>query len=187
MTDFQISSNLIPAATLTRWQTRARRGALSTLKSLLEFRELVPDFRAEAVLMQAYQDAAKAMMIATDTLRDLMGKIREYPEGQLIFWINNGVSFDHMEKANQLAEIAHKTPAALLNEAVNPGNATGETMTVRELTAYALGEVAQPMKAITYRRVTLWNSLGKFPTTGWDDDKVSRFAEWREAGREFIE
>lgn len=178
---------LIPLTTLDRWRTRARRGALLKLKTLLEFRELVDEYRAEAVLMQAYREAAEAMLISPETLRDDMHKIREYPEMKLVYWIANGVSFDHLEKANALAEIAQKTPAALLDEAIDLGNASGETMTVRELVGHALGEVAQPMKPFTYRRAVIWNQLGKFPTDGWDDGKVSRFNEWREAGKEFLE
>jgi hypothetical protein len=178
---------LIPAETLSRWRTRARRGALMKLKSLLEFRELVDEFRAEAVLMQAYKEASESMLIAVDTLRDDMYKIRDYPADRLVYWLENGVSFDHLERAARLSDVAHKPPAQLLDEAIELGNETGQTMTAAELTSHAMSEVEKPMKLIVYRRTVIYNRLGKFPTTGFDDAKLARFNDWREAGREFLE
>lgn len=179
--------SLIPTETLKAWRGRAKRGALELLDSLCEFREMIPDFKAEAVLMQAYAEASEALMMAPETLRDYVGKVREYPKEQMIYWITNGVSFDHFEKANTLADLAHKPPAQLLDEAINPGNATGQTMTVKELTAYALGEVSQPMKVQVYRFTVLYKQLGKFPSLyGWDDDKAARYGEWLRAGEEFF-
>lgn len=180
---------LIPTGTLDRWRTRARRGALLKLKSLLEFRDLIKTegYREEGVLMQAYKEAAEAMLIAAGTLRDDMANIREYPEDKLIYWITNGVSFDHLEKSNQLAEIAHKAPATLLDECIDPGGEAGETLTVRELTALALGEVPQPMKASTYRLTAIFSQLRKFHTDTWSDDKTTRFNTWLDAGQEFLE
>jgi hypothetical protein len=179
---------LIPTDKYNEWHAIAKRGARELLAILIEFRDvMMPDFKAEGVLMVAYAELAKCLMRSPDTLRDKIGNLRSYPSEKLLYWFDNDISFDHLDKSNQLAELAHKTPARLLDEAVTPGNAIGETMTVKELTSYALGEVAQPMKASSYRLTVILNQLRKFHTDGWEADKVTRFEEWREAGREFLE
>lgn len=178
---------LIPETTLTRWRNRSRRSALETLENLLEFRTLAPEFKAENCLMQAYNEAAESMMMSGETLRDYMGKIREYTAEQLRNWIENGISFDHMEKAARLAEVAHKTPERLLNEALDPGNETGAPMTVREMVTFAMSEVPQQMKAETYHFTVLYERLGKFPNRfGWERNKAERFNSWLEQGKEFF-
>jgi hypothetical protein len=178
---------LIPGEMLDKWRGRARASDLLKLKNLIEFRTLKEEFKIEGVLMQAYKEAAEAMMLAPETLRDLIGKIRNYPEARLISWIENGISFDHLEKANTLAELAHKTPAQLLDEAVEFGNGTGAPMTVRELTSHAMSEVPSALKAITYRRVSIYQQLSRFPTDGWSEEKQARFIKWRDEGKEFID
>lgn len=177
---------LIPTASLTVWRTRARRGALSKLRSLLEFRAMMPDYRDEAVLMQAYKEAAEAMMIAPGTLRDDMARIREYSAEKLVYWLSNGLSFDHLETANRLAEVAKKTPERLLNEAIDPGNATGDAMTVKELTAFATAEIPHSGRGNVYRIVSLFDKLQKeiYKAT-WDELKQARFTDWWSAGEEF--
>ena len=169
------------------WQTRARRGAMLKLESLLEFRDLLSDARAEGhpPIMELYIEAAVPMMISSETLRRDIATIREYSRADLYRWLENGISFDHLDNANQLAEIAHKAPADLLNEAVDPGNATGETMTVRELQSYALGE--RPMPAPMYWVNRLFDSLCKSPTRWqWSEEKAQRWSEWIDQGKEFF-
>lgn len=180
---------IVPAKLAERWTTRARRGALNTLKSLLEFRELVPEYRAENVLMQAYKEAAEYMLISDETLRDLMGKIRNYPEEKLIYWIENGVVFDHMEKANLLYEIAKReSPAELLDEAISVGGENGKTMTVQEMTAFALGVATGKGKKHIFHALPLFERLGKFPNRfGWDEAKTSEYSAWLDAGKRFFE
>ena len=180
---------IVPTGTLDKWATRARRGALYTLKSLLEFRDLIKSegYREEGVLMQATKEAAEAMLMAPETLRDLMGKVREYPKDKLIYWINNGVSFDHMEKANSIAELAKRTPAALLDEAIQIGNPDGKTMTVNEMVSFALGVVDKNKRNAMTHFVPLLERLGKFPTRfKWDSDKTARYNNWLDAGKEFF-
>jgi hypothetical protein len=180
-------STLIPGGVLIKWRARARSSDILKLRNLIEFRALLDEFKAEGVLMQAYKEAAEAMMLAPETLRDLIGKVRSYPEEKLICWIEQGISFDHLEKANTLAEVAHKSPAQLLDEAVSLGNATGSPMTVRELTAHAMGEVQSSQRAFVYRRLIIYKQLSAWPIDSYDDDKRARFAAWRDAGKEFLE
>ena len=180
---------LIPTKFRERTRTRSRRGALSKLKSLLEFRDLVKaeGYREEGVLMQAYKEQAEDMMISPETLRDDMGKIREYPAEKLVYWISNGVSFDHMEKAGRVAELANLTPAALMDEAVTIGNADGKTMTVDEMVSHALGVVETPKRNGIYHFIPLLERLGKFPTRfKWDSEKTERYNGWLDAGKEFF-
>lgn len=181
MTDF------IALETKATWTARARRNAHSKLQSLLEFRALLNDAKAEGYppLMELYAEAAEAMECAIDTLRRDVATIREYSAVDLSNWIVQGISFDHMETANSLAEIAHKAPADLLHEAINPGNATGETMTVKELQAHALGE--RPMPAPMYWVNKVFTALGNFPIRwNWSDEKKQRWNEWLEQGKEFL-
>ena len=180
-------SDHIPAETKSTWTARARRNAHSKMQSLVEFRTLLYDAKAEGYppIMELYAEAAKAMECAVDTLRRDVAAIREYSAPVLSIWIVNGISFDHIETANSLAEIAHKAPADLLNEAIDPGNATGETMTVRELQAYALGE--RPMPAPMYWVNKVLSSLGNFPTRfGLSEEKANRLHELIEEIRELL-
>ena len=167
-------------------RTRAKLGALGELESLLEFREDMDDWKAEGRLMQAYQEQAEDMMIARDTLRRKMTIIRNYTPEDLYRWIENGVSFEHMETANTLAQLAKKTPKKLLDECIELGGHTGnKTMTVDELTAHALGEKKQ--EPVLFRVNDLLSRLGKFPTLlKWDSSKSEKFNSWLEAGREFF-
>lgn len=180
---------LIPEGMRERWRTRARRGALNTLKSLLEFRELIVSegYREEGVLMQAYSEAAEDMLMAPETLRDYMGKIREYPRQTLVYWLSNGLSFDHLEKANSIAELAQRTPAQLLDEAIEVGNENGETMTVNQMVSFALGVVDRQKRSIIYHFIPLYERLGKFPTRfKFDAEKTKEYMQWLDAGRKFF-
>lgn len=180
---------LIPSDMRNRWSTRARRGALNMLKSLLEFRELIVSegYREEGVLMQAYREAADSMLMSPETLRDYMGKVREYPKEKLVYWLSNGLSFDHLEKANAVAELAKRTPADLLNEAIDVGNADGKTMTVDEMVSFALGVVDKPRRSVIHHFIPLYERLGKFPSRfRWDEEKTRRYFSWLDNGKEFF-
>ena len=67
-------------------RVRAKAGALAELESLLEFRELVDEWKAEGVLMQAYTESADAMMITTYTLRRKRSKVRNDATDDLYRW-----------------------------------------------------------------------------------------------------
>jgi hypothetical protein len=177
----------IAAETKATWTARARRNAHSKMESLLEFRTLLNDAKAEGYppIMELYAEAASAMECAVDTLRRDIATIREYSPAQLSIWIVRGISFDHMETANSLAEIAHKAPADLIHEAIDPGNATGETMTVKELQAHALGE--RPMPAPMYWVNRALSSFGGIPQRmNWNEEKTQRWNEILEQIREFF-
>lgn len=178
---------LIPQATLMHWQGLARKSDLAKLEMLIEFREFLSEIRGDGTIMLAYREAADAMAMAPETLRDYMGKIRNYPVEKLQLWIAKGVSFDHLEKAASVAEIAKTVPAQLLDEAIDPGNAAGEVMTVREMLSHALGGREKPGGAGRYHWLPVYERLGKFPIRlGWESDKTSRFRDWLAQGNEFF-
>lgn len=138
--------------------------------------------------MDAYREAAEAMLIHSETLRDLMGKIREYAPAKLKYWIRHGVCFDHFEKANLLAETAKKTPMQLLDECIELGNEEGKTMTVREMVAFTLGERRKNGNKAAFHWLPLYERLGKFPTKlGWDEGKTERWTNWLNEGKDFFE
>lgn len=177
---------LIDPKILIEVRERAKRGALEELESLLWFRERVDEWKEERALMQAYYEYAKSMMIARDTLRRKLAIIRNYTPQDLKSWINNGVSFEHMETANQLAEVAKKKPKQLIEECIEYGDEHGRVMTVEQLMTHALGE--KPKSPFISRLGFLFERLGKFPTLlGWAEDKTNRFNDWIEAGREFLQ
>jgi hypothetical protein len=181
----QITQSMLPTEQLELVRSRAQSGAFAELESLLWFRENVDDWRKEKVLMQAYQEYAEAMLISSDTLRRKMATVRAYPAEKLVLWISKGVGFDHIETANTLAELAKKDPAQLLDEAVELGNEHGKTMTVDELTVFALGE--QKRDPALFRVNTLLSRLGRFPDLlKWDGEKRAKFTVWLDAGREFF-
>lgn len=166
-------------------QKRAKVGALGELESLLEFRELMDEWKAEGVLMQAYKEWADGMMIARDTLRRRIATIRNYSADDLCRWIEGGVGFEHMETANMLADVAKKTPKQLINEALDLGDENGKVMTVDQLTAHALGE--QKRDPAFFRVNALLSRLGNFPMLlKWGQDKTDKYNKWLEAGKEFF-
>ena len=176
---------MIDVKILLEVRDRAKRGALEELESLLWFREHVEEWKAEKVLMRAYFEYAKAMMIARDTLRRKMAIIRNYAPDFLREMINSGVSWEHIETANLLAEKAKKTPKQLLVECVQFGDENGRVMTVEQLVTFALGET--PKHPFIARLGFIFEQLGKFPTRlGWDETKTSRYIAWLEVGREFL-
>jgi len=179
-------STLIPEKRLNLARANARAGQLAELESLLWFRENVDDWKAEGALMQAYSEYAEAMMIAKDSLRRKMATIRNFPADKLVAWIDGGVGFEHMDTANTLAELAHKTPVQLIDEAIEKGGADGKPMTVDELTSFALGE--QKREPAFFRVNALLSRLAKFPLLlKWDNGKSAKFTAWLDAGREFFQ
>ena len=176
---------MIPERTLQRVRQRARRGNALKLLNLLDFRRDFQEYKDEKVLMQAYSEWAEAMMISPDTLRRDLATIRNYSPENLAYWLNSGVSFEHIETANAMAEKAKKTPVQLLNECITLGGKNGRPMTVNELISFANGEnVRHP---IMYR-VSIWfSALGKSPSLfGWDHEKTTSFNSWLEAGRSYF-
>jgi len=181
----QTAQSMLPTFQLELVRSRAQSGEFAELESLLWFRENVDDWRKEKVLMQAYKEYAEAMMISSDTLRRKMAAIRAYPPEKLVYWISKGAGFELIETANTLAELAKKEPMQLIDEAVELGNENGKTMTVDELTAFALGE--QKRDPALFRVNTLLSRLARFPELlKWDNDKRAKFTVWLDAGREFF-
>lgn len=169
-------TTLIPRKKLAQWNTRAKRGAFDKLQNLLEFRELpLEEYRRQGLLTQAELEGAEAMLVTLDSLRRSLWQIQEFDGAQLLTWITNGVSFQHFERANAIAEKAKMTPAQLLDDAYVKGNQFGKTMTVEQMTAYALGERKQPEAAYSISRMFSTIIVKVSQSLKWDAEKLSEF------------
>jgi len=178
---------LLPAELLAKLRQRAYRGTVLKLANLLEVRGIIEDARAEGerVLMQMYREISEAMLVHPDTVRADLATIRNYSPDKLMFWTGNGLGFSHIETANTYGEMAHKTPAQLLDEAVKLGGPNGKPMTVQELIAFAMGEKRR--EPAMFRVNALLSRLARFPDLlKWDTKKSGEFTQWLDEGRRFF-
>lgn len=180
-----VVKTMLPAEALSSARKRAQAGAYGELESLLWFREHEDEWRSERVLMTAYHEYADAMMIAPDTLRDNLAKIRNYTPADLKRWIAKGLWLGHLERANAIAEIAGRSPKKLLDEAVEKGDEYGKPMTIDGMTAFALGD--KPLPPVFFKFNVTLRKLGSIPNLAkWDDEKTERWRQWLDAGLEFF-
>lgn len=180
---------IIPIETLTRWTKESSARAVSKLANLLELREILIENtvkgKSRNSVSQIYSEAAKALGYSKNTLERNIRIIREYEDEKLVYWIVSGLSFDHIEAAN-FYQTSDKPAVWLLDRAIDPGNETGNIMTVDELTIFANGEKATP--GVVNRFLNLLSRIGDFPAKfGWDADKSTRFHELVKQIKEFIE
>lgn len=179
---------LIPAAVLKRWNKIADEASRNYLAIFIEFREWDAELQ-HGEKMQAYREAAAAVMMSESTFRDKFGLVKRFQDDDLIRWFRRGISFDHLDKAPSLAEACKRTPSDLLEAAISIGNESGETMTVEEMTAFALAETDQPKASVNYHIESLVTSnLRKLRNLfKWDDDKAERFAiAFRDLLKEYV-
>jgi hypothetical protein len=180
--------SVIPAELLARWREHAKKRNLSKLCDIIDFRDfLLENDHNGTPIGLIYKEAAAAMGYSDNTLQRNVRIIRSYPSEQLLKWIHAGLSFDHLEMANFYQD--EKKPAAwLLDKAIDPGNADGSIMTVDELILFANSE--KKYTEIFIRAKNMWTRLvdliGNSPKPLWEPDKVLRYNEWREAGKEFF-
>ena len=176
---------MIPGDVLSAARKRAQAGAYGELESLLWFREHEDEWKAERTLMVAYHEYADAMMVAPDTLRDNLTKIRNYSPADLKRWIGKGLWLGHFERANAIAEFAGRSPKKLLDEAIEKGDENGKPMTIDGMTNFALGD--KPMPPVFFKFNITLRKLGSIPNLAkWDAEKSGRWTEWLKAGLEFF-
>jgi len=182
------STTMLPKELLDKLRERAYRGTVLKMANLLDIRPLIEDAREEGnrVLMTMYGEIAEAMLVHQDTVRGDLATIRNYSPEKLMYWVGSGLGFSHIEMANQLAELAHKTPLQLLDEAVALGGPNGKAMTVQELMSFALGE--QKREPAMFRVNALLSRLARFPDLlKWDTKKAGEFTQLMEQIRRFFE
>ena len=178
-------TTMLPSGVLSSARKRAQAGAYGELESLLWFREHEDEWKDERVLMIAYREYADAMMIAPDTLRDKLAKIRDYTPDDLKRWIAKGLWLGHLERANTIAEFAGRTPKKLLDEAIEKGDETGKPMTIDKMTTFALGD--KPFPTALFRFNVTLSKLGRIPNLAkWDEEKATRWTDWLNQGLEFF-
>lgn len=159
---------LIPDKTKQAWRKNAKARGVSELHDLLEFREILLENNVNGKprhpIGQLYAEAAESMLLAQNTLERKMRTIRAYTAEQLNGWISGGLSFDHIENANDFQEYP---PAELLNAAIELGAQNGnKPMTVEEMITLASGGIppkqtsVKVAKAFEYlRKVPYWLGL----------------------------
>ena len=180
---------LIPAEILRMWGERAETAHHLILQNLIDFKPFDAELQ-HGEKMQAYAEAAKANRMSMRTFQDRFYLVKRFQDADLIRWFASGISFDHLDKAPSLAEATNRTPAEMIECAIEVGGKMGGTMTVEEMIAFALGETNKQRKHIGYhidRAVTV--ILRKFRhLLKWDDEKAERFAvRLRELMKEFAE
>lgn len=170
---------LIPQEKLSAWYMRATAADNLVLENLLDFREFYDELKSEhGTLMQAYAEAAKANRMSAATFRDKFGLVKRFQDDDLRRWFYCGISFDHLDKAPQIAELTHRTPAELLEACIEIGGENGETMTADEMMRFAMGETDQPRVTARYHFEAAFRKVWKLPTLlGWADDKSRRFTD----------
>lgn len=182
------STTMLPKELLEKLRQRAYRGVVLKLANLLEIRGIIEDAKAEGdrVLMQIYKEVSEAMLCHPDTIRADLATIRNYSPEKLMFWTGNGLGFSHIETANQYAELAHKTPLQLLDEAVQLGGPNGKPMTVQELITFAMGE--QKREPAMFRFNALMSRLARMPDLmRWDEKRTGEFLQLLTKLREICE
>jgi hypothetical protein len=177
---------VIPAEVRERVRVRAHDGTLLKLDNLLELRDVLDEIkhRGEPVVMQFYEEAAADLCRSKETVRHDLATIREYTEADLRRWLNNGLSFDHIVKANMVAEVSQRTPKELLDDALDNGDEHGHAMTVDKMLDYALGG---RVSWSVWKRVNMaFGRLVKLATRTLKGDRRVAFDEWLEQGRQFF-
>ncbi len=113
----------------------------SKLDSLLMLRDFLAEWHG--CTDDAIDDAATAMLVSKATVRRNLYCIGSIPACNLHKYIEAGMGFDHLYRAQSTYQRAHyETPEQLLDAALEHGNENGNVMTADELMTFALGEVA---------------------------------------------
>lgn len=147
---------LIPSPVTSQWRKAIRQSDALKAKVLCEVRDFIFENKDKYPVGQLQKEAAEALMVPTATLRDWLGTIREYPEITLNALIVEGMSFSHIDIANQCRP---ENPLSLLNEAIELGGKNGGTMTADELLEFALGE--KPSRSPIYGFNRWWDGRKK--------------------------
>jgi len=182
---------LLPVELGKRLQTRARKSTSLKLDNYIELRDFISENEEKIMSvgwMEFYEEAGDWMDYSGETIRKNLTIIRSYPDEKLREWVKNGLSFDHIERANDLQNVkeCQYDAAHILDAAFQLGNKNGKRMTVTEMETFALGEKDRT-GGISRMFSSLLHKLGEFPNKfKWDSEKTSRFTQWLDAGREFL-
>lgn len=186
-----VTDNLLPVEFGKRLQSRARKSTALKLDNYLELRDFIGENEDKILSigwMAFYKEAGDWMDSAGETVRKNLTIVRNYPDEKLKQWISNGLSFDHIERANELQNVkeCHYDAAQILDAAFQLGGSDGKRMTVDEMETFALGEKDRT-GGVGRLFSSLLHKLGEFPSKfKWDSEKTSRFTQWLDAGREFL-
>jgi len=130
-------------------------------------------------VMEYYAAVGRETGWSAKTIERSLLALREYDDEKLRDWFQNGITFSHLETANWATTVNgakhFENPAALLDDAVQVGNAENKTMTVEEMQAHTLSE--QIPRSKTYREVGFLSRLSEgLPIKlGWSSEKTKTF------------
>lgn len=167
-------TSTIPKDVLKIWEFRAGEAERDILENLIEFLEFYDELN-HGDKLKAYKEAAKANRMAGETFRGKFGLVLRFRDCDLREWFKQGISFDHLAHAPSLAEVIKLTPAALIEKAIDPGSANGDTMTVDEMIEFALGG-SDKKTSPKWHVEQAFSKLLKLPSLlKWDSEKAQRF------------
>ena len=173
--------NLIPQELGKRLQGRARQSTVLKLENFLELRDFISE-NENKIIEQGwenfYEEAGNWMDFSGDSISKGLDIIRAHPDENLKRWIKGGLSFDHIEKANTLQKYCQFTSEQILDAAIDLGGKNGKRMTVKEMTAFALGEnVPLPPTYDFVKTLSGWLTKIPLKFKEWDSTKVYRVTE----------
>ena len=165
---------LLPTGKLETWRKRAKSANKSILENLIEFKEFYDELKdRHGEMMQAYREAADANMMSEHTFRDKFGLVNRFRDSDLLYWFENGISFDHLDNAPSLRP---DDPASLLDDCIENGNENGETMTVPEMVNFVLeGENKRRVKARYHFDRAFSKVWNLHNILKWTDEKAKSF------------
>lgn len=184
-------SQLIPAELGNRIRNRARKSTALKLDNYIELRDFIAENEERILVdgrMAFYEECGNWMDYSGETVRKYLTIIRNYPDDKLREWIKNGLSFDHIERANELQNVkeCRYDAAHLLDAAFQFGGADGKRMTVTEMETFALGEKDRTGGANRFFGNLFTRLLNFTAKLGWDAEKTNRFkARIEEVRQEF--
>jgi len=183
-----MTTGILPHSLIKELQATETKRVNLKLNQYLMLRDFIEDnehkLRDDKMMMQLYKEAARPLRCEAETVRKNLRVIREYHPLDLRKWLDGGLSFHHIEKANALAD-DNRSPAFLLESAIDAGGADGQPWTVDELIEFATGD--RPKWDIPKVVTGYLNKLSNLGIVKrWDEDKQGRWHKWIETGKEFF-
>jgi hypothetical protein len=174
-------TSLLPESFLNRLHTHAVAGARNDLADLLELRDYLKDGEAEGreVVAQMKREAAAKLLVGRWSVERSLWIMRDYTKEQLEGWLSKEFSMHHIEIANREYEVGnYASPADLIEDAIEFGNAEGKPMNCAEFYDFATGNAERP--PVEVKLIRLYQSyLKRFKDLGnlleWDSAKRAEF------------
>lgn len=146
---------LIPNSVTSQWRKSIRQSDALKIKVLCEVRDFIFENKDRYPVGQLQKEAAEALMMPVNTLRDQLGVVREYDEDTLKTLLSNGISFGHIEIANQYSD----SPLMLLMDVIENAAAEEKVMTCDQLLELVLS--GRPSRSPLFQFNSRWTKFAK--------------------------